>query len=376
VALVAVVTDGLPLVDQHCHGVSTEDVDRAGFERLLTEAAEVPAHRSTFDSLLGLAVRRWCAPLLDLPPHAPAEEYLARRGELGWREVSRRLLSGTGTAAWLVDTGLTPFPITTPEVLAGLSGGTGHEVVRLEAVAERVAASGIGAADLPVAVLDAVRARAAKAVGLKSVLAYRGGLALPAEPPGAGEVRAAAGRWLAAGGRLADPVLLAWLVHEGARLGAEVGLPLQLHTGFGDPDLRLPRTDPALLTDFLAATGDLGVTVVLLHCWPYHRNAAYLAHVFGHVLVDVGLAVPYTGVRAEAVLAELFELAPFDAVGYSSDGFGLPELHHLGALLWRRGLGRLLDDWLAADMLTTADAERIALAVTSGNAARVYPLNR
>jgi uncharacterized protein len=369
-----VVTDGLPLVDQHCHGVLTEDPDRAGFERLLTEAAEVPAHRSTFDSLLGLAVRRWCAPVLDLPAHAPAGEYLARRAELGWWEVSRRLLARTGTAAWLVDTGLTPFPITTPERLADLAGGDGHEVVRLEAVAERVAAGGVRAVDLPDAVLDGVRAAAASAVGLKSVVAYRAGLALPAQPPGAAEVWAAAGRWLARGGRLTDPVLLAWLVHEGARLGAELGLPLQLHTGFGDPDLRLHRADPSLLTDFLAATRNLGVTVVLLHCWPYHRNAAYLAHAFGHVLVDAGLAVPYTGVRADAVLAELFELAPFDAVCYSSDGFGLPELHHLGALLWRRGLGRLLDTWLADGALTAADAERVAVAVTSGNAGRAYPV--
>ncbi|GDY30538.1 amidohydrolase family protein [Gandjariella thermophila] len=368
------VTDGLPLVDQHCHGVRAEDVDRAGFERLLTEAAEVPAHRSTFDSLLGLAVRRWCAPALDLPPHAPAEAYLARRGELGWREVSRRLLSATGTAAWLVDTGLTPFPITAPAELAGLAGGAGYEVVRLEAVAERVAASGAGAAELPGAVLDAVCAAARRAVGLKSVVAYRAGLALPAEPPAEGEVRTAAGRWLAVGGRLTDPVLLAWLVHQGARLGAERGLPLQLHTGFGDPDLRLHRADPALLTDFLAATRRLGGTVVLLHCWPYHRNAAYLAHVFGHVRLDVGLAVPYVGTRADAVLAELFELAPFGALCYASDGFGLPELHHLGALLWRRGLGRLLDRWLAEDVLTAADAERIAIAVTSGNAASAYPL--
>jgi hypothetical protein len=369
-----VLTDGLPLLDQHCHGVLAEDADRAGFERLLTEAAEVPAGRSTFDSLLGLAVRRWCAPVLDLPPHAAADDYLRRRTELGWREVTRRLLSATGTVGWLVDTGHTPFPMTGPDRLAGLGGGTGYEVVRLEAVAERVAAGGVGAAELPVAVMDAVRARAERAVGLKSVVAYRSGLALPAEPPASSAVVDAAGTWLRTGGPLVDPVLLGWLAHEGARLGAELGLPVQLHTGFGDPDLHLHRADPLLLTDFLAATAGLGVTVVLLHCWPYHRNAGYLAHIFGHVRVDVGLAVPYTGARAGAVLAELFELAPFDAVCYSSDGFGLPELHHLGALLWRRGLGRLLDQWISADELTAGDAERLAVAVTSGNAAAVYPL--
>ena len=36
-----------------------------------------------FDSMLGLAVRRWCAPVLGLEPHASAEDYLTRRQQLG-----------------------------------------------------------------------------------------------------------------------------------------------------------------------------------------------------------------------------------------------------------------------------------------------------
>ena len=61
----------LPLVDQHCHPVVLDTLDRAGFELLLTEAHERgPAGTSEFDSQVGLAVRRWCAPVLGLEPHA------------------------------------------------------------------------------------------------------------------------------------------------------------------------------------------------------------------------------------------------------------------------------------------------------------------
>ena len=50
---------------------------------------------------------------------------------------------------------------------------------------------------------------------------------------------------------------------------------------------------------------------MLLHCYPFHREAGYLAQVFPHVYFDVGLAVNYTGRAAGAVLAESLELAPF-----------------------------------------------------------------
>ncbi|AHH94929.1 amidohydrolase family protein [Kutzneria viridogrisea] len=366
------ITDDLRLVDQHCHGVVQQDLDRLGFETLLTEGS-VP--RNPFNSMLGLAVRRWCAPQLDLPPHATAEQYLARREEWGWRRVSAHLLGSAGVGTWLLDTGI--GVLTEPTAFAELAGGSAHEVLRLETVAEQVAAAGVSATEFAVAVEEALRERIATGVvGLKSIVAYRTGLELPAEPPAEEEVRAAAGAWLRWGGsRLDSRVLLSWLVHLGARLGAEYGLPLQLHTGFGDEDLRLHRADPALLSDFLAATRSSGVTIALLHCWPFHRNAAYLAHVFPHVLVDVGLAVPYVGDRCGVVLAELLELAPFDSVCFSSDGYGLPELHHLGALLWRRGVGRLIDSWVAEGTMTTADAERVVTGFAAVNVSRVYGLN-
>lgn len=387
------ITDELPLLDQHCHGVRAADLDRAGVELLLTESDRVVPGRSPFDSMLGAALRRLCGPLLDLEPHATTEDYLERRASLGWREVTRRLLRAAGTSTWLVDTGLTALPaelprtasraggplpghgLTGPAELAELGGGRAHEVVRLETVAEQVAATGVPAAELAAAVERELRTRAAGAAGFKSVVAYRCGLEVPGVRPSPTQITAAARRWLSGvDGRMTDPALLAWLVHLGAELGAELGLPLQLHTGFGDPDVHLREADPLLLTDFLRSTADTGLSVVLLHCWPFHRGAGYLAHAYPHVLVDLGLAIPHVGARATAVLAETLEVAPFSGVCFSSDGFGLPELHHLGAALWRERLGRLLDDWIADDVLTVPDAERLARAIASGNAARAYGL--
>src|SRR6185295_13440249 len=69
-----------PLVDHHCHGVVLDDLDRASFETLLNEAAAVsPLGTTFFDSMLGLAVRRWCAPVLGLEPKKSGEENLSPR---------------------------------------------------------------------------------------------------------------------------------------------------------------------------------------------------------------------------------------------------------------------------------------------------------
>ncbi|HXV92979.1 MAG TPA: amidohydrolase, partial [Pseudonocardia sp.] len=95
----------LPLVDHHCHGVASAELDGAAFEALLGEGGAPPPGLSRFDTPVGLAVRRWCAPVLDLHPHSPAREYLDRRRELGGAEVTARLLRATGTREYLLDTG-------------------------------------------------------------------------------------------------------------------------------------------------------------------------------------------------------------------------------------------------------------------------------
>jgi hypothetical protein len=371
----------LPLVDHHVHGVVSGALDRVSVEALLTEApGPPPPGTSMFDSPLGFAVRRWCAPVLGLEPSAPAEEYLARRADLGPAEVNRRLLRAAGVDAWLVDTGYQTSEVITPGELAEVSGAPAREIVRLESVAQRLAESGTGAGSFAARFAEALSAAAKDAVGLKSIVAYRHGLDFDPARPDAAEVTDAAGRWLrardaggTAGGRSAavrDPVLLRHLIWA----GVDTGLPLQFHTGFGDPDQRLHRSDPSLLHDFLVATQGAGTPIMLLHCYPYHRQAGYLANVFPHVYMDVGAALNHVGARSAAVLAEAMELTPFHKMLYSSDAFGLPELHYLGASGFRRDLARVTGAFVADGAWSAADAGRVADLVGAANARRVYRL--
>jgi predicted TIM-barrel fold metal-dependent hydrolase len=365
----AAAVEALPLVDHHVHGAATAPLDVAALAAGLTESSFPAAPGTTYlDSQLGFAVRRWCAPVLDLPPHTDAATYVARRSELGVEEITRRLLTASGIGYFLVETGYRADEILAPAGMAAAAGARAAEVVRLEAVAEQVGEAGTDAAGFADAFTAALHERARSAVGLKSVMAYRYGLDFDPEPPTAAEVRAAAGRWLRTGGRVSDPVLLRHLLWT----GVGTGLPLQFHVGLGDPDLTMHRTDPSLMTEFLRR---VDVPVLLLHCYPHHRTAAYLAAVFPHVYMDVGLAVNFTGARSRAIVAESLEVAPFGKVLFSSDAFGPPELHHLGALLWRRAMIALLGEWVADGDWSTADAVRVAEMIGSGNARRVYGLD-
>jgi predicted TIM-barrel fold metal-dependent hydrolase len=264
--------------------------------------------------------------------------------------------------------------------LSAAAGAPAHRVVRLETVAEQLAGRAPAAADWAAALTEALVAELAGAVAVKSVLAYRGGLDIPAERPTPAQVVEAAGRFLAAAelatgpARLTDRVLLRHLLWTAVDLCAQrhPALPVQLHTGFGDPDLTLHHCDPALLTPFIRAAEPSGVPLVLLHCYPYHRQAGYLAQVFPHVHTDTGLTLNHVGPRATTVLGELLELAPFGKVLASTDGYGLPELHLTGAAQFHHAIAELTWQWRRANACTAHDAERLARLLAEENARALY----
>jgi uncharacterized protein len=156
--------------------------------------------------------------------------------------------------------------------------------------------------------------------------------------------------------------------------GADLGLPIQFHVGYGDKDIDLHRCNPLLLTRLLRALEPTGVPVMLLHNYPYHREAGYLAQVFPLVYADLGLATHNVGARATTLLGEALELVPLRKFLFSSDAFGLPELYYLGTLLFRQALSAFLASRLDADDISLADAERITRLIGAENARSAYRL--
>lgn len=377
-------TDGkqpVPLIDHHCHGVMPDDLTAERFEDSMSEAfAPAPAGTTHWDKPTALAIRRWCAPVLDLPKFCAPEDYLMRRGELGAAEVNRRMLRGAGFEMLLVDSGNRPEELCSVEELGEIAGVPSREVVRMESIAERVALTGVSAQGYAAAFESALsQAIGRNVVGLKSVVAYRSTLAIDYAPPSPAEVAQAASSWLkqvedSGKARIEDPVLERHLLWSGADIARERRLPVQFHIGIGDPDIELNKVDPSLLTPFIKATEPWGFPITLLHCYPFHRQAGLMAENFPCVYFDVGFVLNWAGASYQRIMEEALELAPFTKQLYSSDAFGLSELYYLGAMRFRASLGRALDRWVEEDECPAEEAERIIDLIARQNARRVYPL--
>jgi predicted TIM-barrel fold metal-dependent hydrolase len=235
-------------------------------------------------------------------------------------------------------------------------------VLRIEALAEAGMARGLGLAALREFVrTEVAAARGGGHVALKTVAAYRSGLDVGPPDPGA-----AAEALAGAGPRLAAKPLVDLLLHDALEANAAEPLPVQVHCGFGDSDLLLPRTDPSYLKPLIerfAAT-----PFVLLHNYPYVPEAGWLAHVYANVFFDVSLTIPHVSRPAEMVRQAL-ELAPTSKLLYASDAARAPELYPLAARWWREALAEVLGEALPA-----GQAEDAGRRVLRENALSLYRL--
>jgi predicted TIM-barrel fold metal-dependent hydrolase len=290
----------------------------------------------------------------------------------------RWLLDEAGVATWLVDTGYGDEVLDLP-ALEAAAGRPAHPVVRLETVAEQVLGEGGPAARSPAGFAGAVEERLAAAldrgaVAVKSIAAYRGGLRLA--DPGSAERRRAFAALDRAGqaARFDDPVLEPFLVRRAAELAAARQVPLQFHTGFGDEDVDLALADPTLLRPLLRDPRTRDCPVVLLHCYPFVGQAAYLAGTYPQVWMDLSLTLPLAEPAAAGLLREALGLCPAGKLLAASDGHSYPEMHWWGATVWRRALERVLGEEVAAGGLDQAAASAVAGRVLAGTAAALYGL--
>jgi uncharacterized protein len=266
-------------------------------------------------------------------------------------EYASSLLRATGTELLCVDEGFPTVDVGTSwEELGVLAGCDARPIMRIEQVAETVGAHALDA------IRDAIsEARAGGYVGLKTIAAYRGGLDLDALPEPSRTDRLE--------GTPLRAVLIAALE---ANEGTLDPLPVQVHTGFGDSDLFLPAARPGLLKPLIERFPR--TTFVLLHCYPFVREAGWLAHVYGNVFFDLSLTIPHVA-RPATALAEALELAPVSKLLYASDAARTPELYLLAATWWRDALAEVLPA-----LLGDARASSAASMIMRENALSVYRL--
>jgi predicted TIM-barrel fold metal-dependent hydrolase len=308
----------------------------------------------------GLTYRRAIRELAGRLGCDPSEEAVyERRLASDPKEYAASLLQATGTELLLVDDGYPPPEDSYGwEALGELGNCKARPVMRIERVAEQ--ALGGSLAELRRHVREeTAAARSHGFVALKTVAAYRTGLDVaPPDPAAAEEALASAGP------RLESKPLLEFVLWNALEATADEPLPVQVHAGFGDSDLFLPKVQPGYLKPLIEAFP--ATPFVLLHCYPFVREAGWLAHVYGNVFFDLSLTIPHVSRPAEA-LREALELAPFSKLLYASDAARTPELYFLAARWWREALAQVLPESLPAD-----EAEEAGRAILRENALALY----
>lgn len=277
--------------------------------------SESPDPRQWPHIATGVTYRRAIAAIAEHLGCEPEERVVyERRLAADPREYARSFLAATNTELLLLDDGYPPTDAGTPwDEFAAWVRIPARPILRLETHS----------------LDDAARARDDGYVALKTIAAYRGGL-----------------------DRVSDHVVDALAANDAS--GAP--LPVQVHSGFGDSDLQLWRADPSYLKPLIERFRE--TTFVFLHCYPFVREAGWLAHVYGNVYFDLSLTIPHVS-RPVAALQEALELAPVSKLLYASDAARTPELYLLAAAWWRDALAEVLTDEADARLILRENALRV-----------------
>ena len=370
--------DAIPIVDNHCHSLlRRQPPDDDAFRIHLTESTFPEIARDHIPTSLAyhLAIREM-AVLLDCEP-TPDAVHAARR-DRGVEWLTHEVVERGRFKTWLIDTGYGAETTYTLDELRELAPSRIEEVLRLEPLIERLILESEtfdGFIDAYRASLTGLRERGI--VGMKSVIAYRTGLHVREVERGdaADAYRAARAAGQRDGKlRIESKPLLDFLIVIAVEESASQGVPIQFHTGLGDPDLDLTLVDPAALR-ILFADRFRAAPIVLLHTgYPYIRSLAYLAAMFPNVYADMGETILFAPGEATEIYRELIGLAPASKLLFSTDASLVPELYWIGARIGRRALGRVLDEHIADGAIDESTALDWAEAMLWRNSEAVYSL--
>ena len=372
----------IPFIDHHVHQpwkdrhvLSVND-----FRRPFTEASLPGTWEQHLGNLVGY---RWLirelATVLDVAPDETT--VVAARNALEMTQYHRLLADNAKLEAAYADDLFDFGNCIDVTAWATILGRPVHRLLRVETFVEQ------GYAEC--ATLDAALERLSRevaaaqehnVVGLKSIAGYRSGLAFAA-PDSENRARAAAAytqlrdaKLGGGSGRIADRDLVNTIVWTALEAAIPLRLPMQFHIGLGDDDIVMSKNDPTLMRALFTHEPFRELPLVLLHCYPYHRQAGYLASIYPNVYVDLGLTIPIVGPGAARIIAETLELTPTSQLIASTDGHMTPEFQWFGVFVWRWALARVLQGYVADNIMDEEAALSIASAVMRDNALRIHPL--
>lgn len=365
----------LAIYDHHAHALFPEAVWRAApLEPYFSEAYD-PQVLSRFvrDNLFFRRSIRDLAGFYGCEPSAQAVQEARQRWD--YPELCRRMFAEANLTCWLIDDGIWTDRLMSVGESAALTGVPTRRVLRLETELAKLVPQHDSFASLQKAFVALLHEAAPTLAGLKSIIAYRSGLevTLPGQEVERSYTVLKRGLKPGEAPKLSDKAVLDAALWKALEVAAETGLPVQFHTGYGDPDLDLRLANPLHLRSVLEEPRFEGLKVVLLHCYPFVREAGYLASVYPGAYLDIGLTIPYTSVHGmKSALHEALHLAPLSKVLFSTDAQRTPELFWLAARWGRRVLAEVLAATAGDGDLSRPEAEWAAERILYANAAELY----
>lgn len=326
----------LPLLDHHCHFLIDGTITNRAQRTAMVSSEADSSYYPLADTKARLA---WWEFQAEAKQYDLGFDPLQPLTQDQYQAYTTAVFQKYRYQTLLIDTGFVPadalLDLTTT---AALTKTTVYPIYRLETAAQDLMQQSATFTQWWQALVAEVKAAKANGyVGFKSIAAYRFGLKIVDVSPKQAEAAFLA--WKNSGEvRLSDPQVISYLVWNLAPLMIEQGMPLQFHVGYGDADTDMYQGNPLLLRQFLQKWALAGLKVVLLHCYPYHREAGYLASVFPNVYFDISLIDPLGPSSIEQVLNEALELAPYTRFLFASDASTSPEMYGVAARRFKDAL--------------------------------------
>jgi uncharacterized protein len=369
----------IPILDHHCHAFLNRGIPYSTleFQNFFSEGGDegiVKEHtpNSVFFrwGIKELAHFLGCEPTI--------EAVLAARTAISLNELGARMLRDVNIPVLLIDYGLAGRDrMSIADMRTSLPACRIEPILRLETMAQDLILQYETFDQVVEAFVATVEgAREAGHVGLKSIIAYRTGLAIR-ETSKAEAIKAfsAVNERAHRDGkvRLADKPLNDYLLLRALEVAEKQVLPVQFHTGLGDNDLDMLYANPLHMRPLFESNKYKHVPFVLLHAsYPYVRELGYLASLYSNVWMDLGLAIPFATVDIPAVWRQALSLTATSKILFSTDAYSLPDIFWLAARWGRWGLAQVLEELITFGAFTQDESLEAAHQILHANAEKLY----
>jgi hypothetical protein len=362
------------VIDDHCHPFSLQPEPLGlGELSLNIDRGDVASERRAVDGPWRLAQELLTVRIARYLGCDPGELATARaEASRDWPRYVGSLFADAGITGLVMDPSWPPGAGERLEEYGAVSGCSIHPMLRLDPIVDDAIEEGATASEIEDVVLARMEAAASGGyVAFKTILAYRTGLAIDPEatPREAGASLRSEGPVRRRGKALRD-----LLFRRALGVAADLGLPVQIHTGIGDSEIRIAEANPLLLEELLRTPEGRAARIVLIHgSYPWHEELAYLATTKPNVWADLSLFTLFSPVTSGERLLRILDLAPATKVLLATDGYHQPELFWFGAQV-------LEDSWRSASAAMREQGARdawlqdVRSMIFEGNARSLYGL--